>query len=297
MKQKHLNTLFILWGIIGFSILIFGQQAPEEKPENLLEVHALNLPSSIDFANETVPIHQPEVQERLDRELLVNVYWQSNGILLIKRSHKYFPVIEPILKENNIPDDFKYLVVIESGLQNVVSPSGAAGFWQFMKNTAIEYDLEVNSNIDERYNLEKATRAACEYLKNAYEKTGSWTLAAAAYNAGLNRIERHMELQQTKNYYDLLLNAETSRYVFRILAVKEILKNPKKYGFYIQPSQYYHLEKTTTIPINYTIESLVDFAKQHHTNYKTLKLLNPWLRASSLKNKHRKTYFIKIPKT
>ena len=202
----------------------FATEALHEKENNQpngYNVYALDLPKELDFAGERVPLEIPDVYERLDREFLVNTYWQSNGLLLIKRSNKYFPIIEPILKRNGVPDDFKYLALIESGLLDVVSPSGASGFWQFMKAAAIEHGLEVNNNVDERYHLEKATQAACDYLKKAKQSTGSWTMAAAAYNAGIAGMNNQVTAQQTSNYYDLWLNTETSRYIFRILAVKE----------------------------------------------------------------------------
>ena len=200
---------------------------------NNYKVYAIDLPEKLDFAGERVPIEDPDVYERLDREFLVNTYWQSNGLLYIKRANKYFPIIEPILKRNNIPDDFKYLALIESGLTNAVSPAGASGFWQFMKSAAKEYGLEVGDQVDERYHLEKATQAACDYLNAAKRSTGSWTMAAAAYNAGVAGMNRQANLQETNNYYDLWLNNETSRYVFRILAVKEIMKTLRSMVSYL----------------------------------------------------------------
>nr|WP_314558963.1 lytic transglycosylase domain-containing protein [uncultured Capnocytophaga sp.] len=287
------------------------QQAQEEVPHNPLsanapeykdsffnnyKVYAIDLPDKIDFAGEQVPLNDPDVYERLDREFLVNAYWQSNGLLLIKRANKYFPIIEPILKRNNIPDDFKYLALIESGLTNAVSPSGASGFWQFMKAAAQEYGLEVNDQVDERYHLEKATQAACDYLNRAKRSTGSWTMAAAAYNAGVAGMNKQTSFQQTDNYYDLWLNTETSRYVFRILAVKEIMKNPRKYGFIFETKHLYNELPTYNIMVDGAIENLTDFAKSHNITYKDLKIYNPWLRDRKLDNKSNKTYYIKIPK-
>ena len=231
----------------------------------------------------------------MDKELLKNIYWQSNTMLYLKRANKFFPIIEPILKAKNIPDDFKYLAVIESGLENVVSPSGAAGFWQILKSTAKEYGLEVNPAIDERYNLEKSTKVACEYLREAFEKFGSWTMAAASYNKGQNGISRLIEKQGTNNYYNLHLNSETSRYVFRIIAVKEILENPKQYGFIYREKDLYVMPKYKTIEIDATISDLADFATANGTNYKLLKQLNPWLRNTSLPDKSRRKYILKIP--
>ena len=263
---------------------------------NNYKVYAIDLPEKLDFAGERVPIEDPDVYERLDREFLVNTYWQSNGLLYIKRANKYFPIIEPILKRNNIPDDFKYLALIESGLTNAVSPAGASGFWQFMKSAAKEYGLEVGDQVDERYHLEKATQAACDYLNAAKRSTGSWTMAAAAYNAGVTGMNRQANLQETNNYYDLWLNNETSRYVFRILAVKEIMKNPKKYGFIFDKRHLYNELPTYSIMIDSSITNLISFAKQYNITYKDLKIYNPWLRDRKLENKDGKTYYIKIPK-
>ena len=260
------------------------------------KVYAIDLPENLDFAGERVPIEDPDVYERLDREFLVNTYWQSNGLLLLKRANKYFPIIEPILKRNNIPDDFKYLALIESGLTNAVSPSGASGFWQFMKAAAQEYGLEVTDQVDERYHIEKATQAACDYFKKAKRSTGSWTMAAAAYNAGIAGMNKQTSFQQPNNYYDLWLNTETSRYVFRILAVKEIMKHPKKYGFIFEKKHLYNELPTYNIMVDSTIENLTDFAKTYNITYKDLKIYNPWLRDRKLDNKEGKTYYIKIPK-
>lgn len=259
-------------------------------------IYAIDLPEKIDFAGEEVPLHIRDVRERLDRELLVNIYWQSNGLLLIKRAHKFFPIIEPILKQNSIPDDFKYLALIESGLQNVESPSGASGFWQFMKAAAQENGLEITQDIDERYNLEKSTKAACDYLHSAKNYFGSWTLAAAAYNAGRAGIKRQMDSQKEANYYDLHLNSETSRYVFRILALKEIMQDPKAYGFNYNKSQLYNQDALREVVVSQTIENLADFAKEQGTNYKTLRIYNPWLRSMTLQNPQNKTYIIKVPR-
>ena len=252
-------------------------------------------PKTLSFAGEEIPIHSPEIWERIDKELLKNTYWQSNTMLFFKKANKYFSIIEPILKKNNIPDDFKYLALIESGLENVVSPAGAAGFWQILKGTAREYGLEVNSSIDERYNLEKSTQVACEYLNDAYTKFGSWTMAAASYNMGKNGARRIIVEQGTNNYYNLHLNSETSRYVFRIIAVKDIMKNPKKYGFMFRTKDLYTMPVYNIIEVDSTITNLSNFAISNGINYKLLKRFNPWLRTSSLPDKSRKKYFLKIP--
>jgi membrane-bound lytic murein transglycosylase D len=262
---------------------------------NEYNIYALPLPENLDFAGEEIPLHDPEIRERMDRELLVNTYWQSNGLLLFKRANKYFPIIEPILEEYGIPNDFKYLAVIESGLQNVVSPAGARGVWQLMPATAREFGMEVNDNVDERYHIEKSTIIACKYLLDSKERFGTWTKAAAAYNAGNNGISRRLNEQGVDSYYDLLLGEETGRYMFRILALKEIMNNPKKYGFNFRQKDLYNLVPTYTVPVDTAVTNLADFAKQFGINYKILKIHNPWLRENKLNNKSRKLYHIEIP--
>ncbi|GGD99158.1 lytic transglycosylase domain-containing protein [Planktosalinus lacus] len=287
--------------IILSGLFIFAEKDPptqerfDTKRLNDYNVYALPMPENLDFAGEAVPLADPDVRERMDRELLVNTYWQSNGLLLIKRAHKYFPVIEPILAKHGVPDDFKYLAVIESGLQNVVSPAGARGIWQIMPATAREYGLEVNDNVDERYHLEKATEAACMYLLNSKERFGSWTLAAAAYNAGNSGINRRLDGQQVEDYYNLLLGEETGRYMFRILAIKEILSDPKKYGFNFRESDLYNLVPSYKVEVDTAVADLAAFANFHEINYKVLKIHNPWLREPKLNNRSRKLYEIEIP--
>ena len=264
--------------------------------DNLYRVYALKTPENISFCDEEVPLELLDVRERLDRELLVNTYWQSNMLLLIKRSYRFFPLIEKILKEEEVPQDFKYLAVIESGLENVRSPKGAKGIWQIMSATGREYGLEVNKNVDERYNLELSTRAACKYLKKAKEKFGSWTLAAAAYNRGITGISKNLSRQKVGNYYDLLLGRETSRYIFRILAVKEIMENANNYGFIFQVNDLYKPYEIRKIELDTAISNITDFSKKMGINYKTMKLHNPWLLENHLNNKSRKKYIFKIPK-
>ena len=259
------------------------------------KVYALKLPEYIDFSDERTPLEAPDIKERLDKELLVNTYWQSNMLLMIKRANKWFPKIESILKEEGIPEDFKYLAVIESGLENVRSPKGAKGFWQLMPSTAKEYGLEINSNVDERYHIEKSTRVACKYLLKAKERFGSWTLAAASYNIGMYGMDRLLEKQQANNYYDLLLNKETSRYIFRILAVKEIMANPLKYGFIFETSDLYKTVPIRKIGWDKPIPNIAIFAKDQGINYKIIKIFNPWLIQNHLNNKSRKYYEIYIP--
>ncbi len=267
----------------------------EEKLVNDYNVYALELPETMDFAGESVPLNDPDIRERMDRELLVNTYWQSNGLLIFKRAHKYFPIIEPLLAKYGIPDDFKYLAVAESALENNSSPAGAAGFWHFMKGTGREYGLEINDYVDERYNLELATKVAADYLKDSKRKFGTWTLAAAAYNAGNGGINKQIERQKVDDYYDLLLNSETSRYVFRILAFKEILSNPKKYGFNFNEKDLYTEIPSFKVKVDTAVTDFADFAKKFDINYKILKIHNPWLRDTYLKNASGKEYFIEIP--
>lgn len=261
------------------------------------KIFSLNIPENLNFASEKVPIHDFDVRERLDRELLINTYWQSQTLLLHKRANRWFPVIEPILKRNGIPDDFKYLALIESGLTNVISPAGATGFWQLIESTAKNYGLEVSEEVDERYSVEKSTEAACKYLKEAYKEYGNWTLAAASYNMGIGGINKQINRQKVKNYYDLLLNEETARYVFRILAIKEIITNPKNYGFHIRKKDLYPPIPVNYITVDSTINDLADYALEQKVNYKLLKLLNPWLRQASLSNKEKKKYRIAFPRS
>ena len=293
---RYVSILLItLLSITFFNALHISDVSPEKNTSETYAIKALKIPSDLTFAGEKVPTELYDIKERMDRELLVNTYWQSNGLLLIKKAHKYFPLIEPMLKKYGIPDDFKYLAVAESGLENNSSPAGAAGFWQFLKSSAKEYGLEVNQNVDERYNLEKATRIAAEYLKKSKERFGTWTLAAAAYNAGNARIARNLKRQQVDNYYDLLLNNETARYVFRIVALKEVLSYPKKYGFEFDEEDLYKLPNTQIVEVDTVITNIASFAKTFNTNYKELKLHNAWLRENKLNNKSRKLYQIKIP--
>ena len=296
------KKIVLLGGVVlvsGLSIhAVQDMGSDENQVERLVNdynVYAIPLPENLDFAGEPVPMSSPDIQERMDRELLVNTYWQSNGLLLIKRANKYFPIIEPILAEHGVPDDFKYLAVIESGLMNVVSPAGARGFWQFMESTGKEYGLEINSNVDERYHLEKSTHAAAEYLKKSRERFGSWTLAAAAYNAGNYGISRQMERQEVGDYYDLLLGEETGRYVFRILALKEILKDPRKFGFNFREKDLYQPIPSYKVRVDTAVTDFPKFARDFGINYKILKIHNPWLREAHLNNASRREYFIEIP--
>jgi membrane-bound lytic murein transglycosylase D len=259
-------------------------------------VRGFNLNKNFEFAGERFPVEDFDVKERLDREIMINAYMQSTTALNLKLATRYFPVIEPILAEEGMPDDFKYLAVAESTLRNVTSSAGAKGIWQFMKPTAIQYGLEVNEEIDERYHLEKATRAACRYLKNLKAQYGSWLLACAAYNEGAGRLTREMGEQRAKNYFDLNLNEETSRYVFRIMAIKEIMQHPKEYEFHIEDQYLYErFLPCSEIVVSDAVPNWADFAAKFGLNYRTFKIYNPWLISPTFTNKAKKTYTVKIP--
>lgn len=236
-----------------------------------------------------------DARERLDRELTENSYRHGKNMLNLKKARRYFPMIERILAENGVPDDFKYVAVAESDLSNAVSPAGARGFWQFMRPTAKDYGMEVSATVDERYNLEMATRAACKHILKLKKMMGSWTLAAAAYNVGQTRLKREVAAQRATTFYDLNLNKETSRYLFRLIAFKEIMKAPEDFGFNLGTEGYLPLDDYAVVEVNKTIPNLGDFAQKYGTSYRMLKLYNPWLISTSLANKSGKQYFIKIP--
>jgi len=301
--MKILQKVLAFVGLLSLcTLFIYAlQDAPtdenfETKLINDYNVYALQVPDDLNFAGESMPLENPDILERMDRELLVNTYWQSNGLLMFKRAKKYFSIIEPILAKNGVPDDFKYLAVIESGLTNAVSPAGARGVWQIMPATGRENGLEVNKNVDERYNLEKATEVACKYLLNSKSKLGSWTLAAAGYNAGNAGVSRRLKEQGVARYYDLLLGEETGRYLFRIVALKEILSNPKKYGFNFREKDLYTNIPTYKVEVDSAVTDFTQFAQSFGINYKILKLHNPWLREPHLNNKSKKPYYVEIPK-
>jgi membrane-bound lytic murein transglycosylase D len=280
--------------VLVSGLLIFATTYKSESKTEKTETSAY-FPVTANFAGENTPLQISDVSERLDRELIVNINLHASTILAIKRANRAFPIIEPILKKNGIPDDFKYLAVIESGLVNAVSPAGARGIWQFMPETAKERGMEVNEIVDERYDLEKSTQAACSYFLSAKAKFGSWTLAAASYNGGMTGVNRQMESQKVTDYYDLLLTEETSRYVFRILALKEIMKNPDKFGFSLKNEELYKNLPIKKIEVDSSIADLADFAKAQGINYKILKIHNPWLRDKKLDIATGKKYSIEIP--
>ncbi len=268
-----------------------------QKDQLLQVVRSVPIPENANFAGEAFPIEKFDVKERLERELMVNSYWHSSTLLNLKNANRFFPIIEEVLAREGVPDDFKYLAVAESSLRNLTSPAGAKGVWQFMPGTGKEYGLRINSEIDERYHLEKATVAACKYLKKSKEKFGSWSLAATSYNMGGPNLTKHLSEQHANTFFELNLGEETSRYLFRIGAIKYILSNPEKYGFYLEPHELYApLKDYIILQVDTSVPSWGDFATKNGTDYRTLKLYNPWLRSKSLTNKEGRTYKIKLPK-
>ncbi len=299
--RTTLWALLLLGGSLGLHLFTYSTFVVDNDLDHQrnfndgYKVFSLTLPNELTFCGEEVPLQRLDVRERLDRELLVNTYWQSNTLLAHKRAARWFPLIEAVLKREGVPEDMKYIAVIESGLTNVVSPAGATGYWQFMKETAIKHDLEVNSEVDERYHVEKSTLAACQYLKNGYAKYGNWALAAASYNLGQGGVDKQLGRQKRDNYFDLLLNEETARYVYRIMAMKEIMRDPERYGFHLRKKDLYAPYQTRTAQIVGPVADLTDYAIAQGTDYKTLKLLNPWLRDNHLTNREGKTYTVLLP--
>ena len=315
MKTRNIllacGIAIILIGVTA-AITLLPAQANDEQLEQLEEyegtdrefvvfeqidhiTHDVELPETMTFCGEEVPLDLYFVRERLERELMVNSYRHSATILQLKRTTRWFPVMEPIMEQYGLPEDFKYLAMIESELTNAVSPAKAVGFWQFLESTGKQYSLEINKEVDMRYNVEKETVAACKYLKESYSKFGSWTAAAAAFNCGNGRISKTMEEQRVDSYFDMLLPEETQRYVYRILALKLITENPEKYGFTIRDNGWYRPYETKTVTVVQSIPDLVDFAYRQGTNYKMLKYFNPWLRSTSLTVSPGNSYEIKIP--
>lgn len=291
-------SLGLLLGLLSLFIPINAENVEEieiKADANLPQmVEPVELEKEFSFAGEAMPDNF-DTKERLDRELLVNAYWQSSTLLNLKAAKRYFPIFEKILAENNIPDDFKYLAVAESSLRHVTSPANAKGFWQFKKAAAQQYGLEINSEVDERFHTEKATRAACLYIKELYERFGSWTDAAAAYNVGPTNYSRILRDQKQSSFYDLNINPETSRYIFRLIAIKEILSRPERFGFYINDEDTYApLDDYKEIIVNASVENWGDFAHNHGISYRMLKIYNPWLRDNKL-TVIKNTYKVKVP--
>jgi membrane-bound lytic murein transglycosylase D len=307
-----MRKVFMSFSLVGFFFvlfILFSSYTNADGDQNLSSsqtktggslaqiIQTPPIPSSADFCGEALPMEHFDVKERLDHELIANSYRHSGTILYLKNSGKYFPTMEKILAEEGMPDDLKYLAVAESGLTNAKSPAGAKGYWQFMKGTGKEYGLTVNSEIDERLHLEKSTRAACKFLRKLNNKFGSYTYAAAAYNMGALNVNKYKTSQKANNYYDLNINKETMRYVFRIVAIKEIMKNPRNYGFYIDDYQKYPpLPESYDVEVKTAVFSWASWASEHGMSYRELKLFNPWIVDSKLTNSQRKTYYVKVPK-
>jgi hypothetical protein len=301
MKRKYVPYLFFtVFFIAAFIWDLYDYRVKKNiyLPANSRQdykIVALPLPDTLSFAGEPVPIDLFYVKEGLEKELSVNTYWHSSTLQLIRKSSRWFPLIDSILEADSIPFDFRYLPLIESNLSNVKSPAGAVGFWQLMKGTAKDYGLEVNREVDERYDVKKSTEAACRYLKKSYGKLGNWTLVAASYNAGIKRITTLMEKQRSSNFYDLLVPTETNRYIYRILAIKMIINNPEDYSFYLEDQDYYKPLPYHVIKVEGKIDDWAVFAQEHGISYRLLKIYNPWLRQPYLTNRKHRTYEIKIP--
>jgi hypothetical protein len=302
MKRKFFLSggIALLVVVAFFSIRALISKSDADRKYNGLfhrhtKIFAPPVPSAASFAGEPVPLDKYYVREALEREILAATFMHTSTILMFKRANRWFPVIEPILKQQGIPDDFKYLALAESNLANVVSPAGAEGYWQFLKPTGQKYGLEINDNVDERYHMIKATVAACNYFSEAYGKFGNWTLAAASYNRGLDGLSRALENQAVSNFYDLYLNDETSRYIYRIVAMKEIYNHPVRYGFYLRQQDFYPQVPTRSVTVDSSISNLPQFAKQMNSNFRILRELNPWIQNYTLPNKSRKTYTLLFP--
>jgi membrane-bound lytic murein transglycosylase D len=299
IKLYGIPVTIILTGLVLFTTC--GLKPKDDRKSEMSEdgmklATSPPVPDTVRFMGENVPLDRFDIFESLDREILVNTYFHSQTIRFIKLAPRYFSIIDPILKSEGLPADFRYLMVAESNLSpRALSPKGAAGMWQFMKTTALECGLEVNAEVDERYHIEKSTLAACRYLKSAWEKYKIWSLVAAGYNAGFGAVDKQLEKQKVGSYFDLLMTEETERYVFRIISLKLILENPVRFGFDIPEEEKYPLSKTKKVEITGSVPDWAVFAKNQGITYKTLKYYNPWLRESFLTNKFRKTYLVDIP--
>lgn len=300
MKTHSINILRPLGCTFILTIALVSVQNAPAAPVNepMSKVVVPTVPRKVTFAGQEIDLDRFDMFERLDRELTAISYTHGNTLLTLKRANRYFPVIMPILKANGIPSDLAYLACIESSMNPfAVSPAKAAGLWQFMPSTGKEYGLEVNEFVDERFNIEKSTEAACRYLKSAYNRYGNWESAAASYNAGMGRITNELASQQADTSFDLFLVDETSRYVFRILAMKMLMEHPARYGFILHPEQLYQPYECDIVEVSEPVEDWPTWAKEHGTNYMTLRNINPWIRAKSLPNPSGKTYRVMVPKT
>ncbi len=305
MKIPKRETIFSIFVLAGTIIIILSvaqsfkglkdNSSGKELSDTIYSNKPYKLPDNITFASEKMPLENFDTRESLERELLTGAYRHSSTILIIKRANRYLPVIEKILKKNDIPDDFKYLAAAESEYSNMISPAGATGFWQIMQETGKEQGMEINNVVDERYDIEKSTQWACDYFRKSYERYGNWTLAAASYNGGRTAIDEQIDIQHQNNYYDLLLTDETARYIFRAVAYKLIISDPESYGFTISKDELYPELEYFEVKVDTAIANFSGFADQFGTNYKLLKFLNPWLRKPYLTPKPGKTYLIKIP--
>ncbi len=303
INRKTLLTAFVLAGTIIIILSIAqsfkGNVEPttvsQQVADTVYKIKSFTLPPEVTFAGEKMPLDNFDTRESLEREILTSAYRHSSTILIIMRAHRYLPLIEKILRKNNIPDDFKYLVAAESEYSNMVSPAGATGFWQIMPATGREEGMEINTVVDERYDVERSTQFACDYFIRSYQKYGNWTLTAASYNGGRGGISEQIEIQHQNNYYDLLLTEETARYIFRAVAYKLVITDPQKYGFNLTEKDLFPELKYFEVKVDSAITDFSAFAGKFGTNYKMLKFLNPWLRKPYLTPKPHKEYLIKIP--
>ncbi|HCB63503.1 MAG: hypothetical protein A2W93_08510 [Bacteroidetes bacterium GWF2_43_63] len=296
-----LSLVLIIAGmqIFMFSAINNNSRNPDEQyfsmSRQTVKVFQPFIPDSLTFCGEKVPTDHLIVRERLEREIMANMYWHSHTILLLKRSGRFFPIIEPLLKSNGVHDDIKFLAMCESELTNAASPAGAKGFWQFLQKTGLEYGLEITSQVDERNNLEKATIAACKYIKASLSRFGTYSMAAASYNMGSGGLQQKVTEQKSNDYYSLFLNEETSRYVYRILALKLIYDHPLTYGFFIRNKDIYQPVKIKYVSVSASIPDLAVWAKENEVSYLELRYLNPWLISNSLTVSSGKSYQIALP--
>ncbi|NOT37454.1 MAG: lytic transglycosylase domain-containing protein [Saprospiraceae bacterium] len=293
-----LSFFVVILCLVAASFTFFSYS---DKSNNIVEsipqkIIGIKLFSKMEFAGEEVPVKNPDVAERLERELIINTYQHTSTLLHLKLANRYLPTVEKVFREEGVPDDLKYLAVAESSLRNAVSSAGAKGIWQFRDAAAKDFGLLVSEYVDERNHFEKSTRAACKYLKQLKERFGTWSLACAAYNMGPTALATSLKEQEENSYYDLNLNDETNRYLFRIIAIKEIMKNPDRFGYFLSDSDYYITHsKSRELKIDTSISNLSRFAHSQGITYRLLKVYNPWLLKSSLPNSSRQTFIFRIP--